>query len=509
MTDAATAGPGTPAAGPDTIGAQDGLPLALLGHDLRAALSDMRAGLHLLNGLDLPAGLQAPVDRCRTIGDDLSRLIDQSVLVCLGQGSPLLAGPVAVDTEAFLSALRLRWQARAAESGHRFGLIAAGDLPPAFHIDRTALDRVLANLIANAIKHTPPCQITVTFKVSGGDLLLIVVEDEGPGFDPAHLPSLERDFTLPPGASRAEGGLGLQSVRHLIRAMGGRCNARNKSAGGAEIGLCLPLAEAPAEPPASLAVPPDLTGTHLLYADDSAASRELVCALARNLGATIRTVADGDAAIAALNDGPLPDVAILDDEMPGQSGRDVLGWLRAQGGVRAGLPVLALTSHIGAEELAALRHAGANEVLSKPLLCPLELGRAIRRAQGRDDSPITAPSSELRTLNRLRDIAGPEAAEELFARLQEDLIAARSGLSEAACAGDIARIRAHSHVIIALAGTAGAMGLHEDAVTLNSMTHDHEPAERIIALAERLDGSIGHLLDTVRQAAPPRDRMPT
>ena len=503
----------------ETVDGANGVPLACLGHDLRAALAEMRGGLHLLNGLDLPDHLRDQVNRCRSVGDDLSRLIDQSVLVCLGQASAVITEAVEVDTTAFLDALRLRWTGRSIDTGHSFHLIEAGDMPARFHVDRTALERVLANLIANALTHSDPGPVTVTFKVSGGDLLLIAVQDEGPGFPTAHLAAIQRDFALPPEARRPGGGFGLQSVKLLVRAMGGRCSARNKASGGAEVGLCLPLVtQPPSERPdvaaPTLALPPDLTGTRLLMADDSASSRELVTALARQIGATILTVPDGRAAMAALGSSPLPDVLILDDEMPGATGPEVMRWLRAQGGALANLPVLVLTSHIGADEVAALHRAGASEVLAKPVLCSLELGRAILRARGltaiRDsDNQVSAPrptlprppSPELRSLGRLRQIAGPEAATELFDRLQEDLATARGGLARAAATRDLDGIRAHSHVLIALAGTAGAMGLHEDAVMLNCMAHDQEPAERVIALAERLDGAIGALLDTVRQVA--------
>lgn len=494
----------------DQIDSAEGLTLALLGHDLRAALAEMRTSLHLVDDLQLPDEARAMLGRCRAIGRTLDRMIDQSVMVCLGQGSPVLSKQTDVDTFEFLEDLRQRWQGHVADSGHRFALIAAGDLPVSFRTDRNALERVLANLIGNAIRHTPPGPITLTFKISGGDLLLIAVEDQGPGFPLEHLPALQAQFTLPPEARRVGGGYGLQSVKLLVEAMGGRCNARNKADGGAEVGICLPLAASATASDAAaapvLAPPPDLTGTRLMMADDSASSRELVSALARHIGASLSVVEDGTKAIAALQNGPLPDALILDDEMPGASGLQVLRWLRSQGEPYASLPVLALTSHIDADKVAALHGAGATVVLTKPVLCPLELGRAVRRAQGLDRScdpgePIAPAFADLSSLQRLAQLAGPDAAAELFLRLEEDLAAARDGLAAAAQSASYSEIRAHSHVIIALAGTAGAMHLHDDAVSLNGMAHDHAPIERVIALAKALDIGLDGLLRAVRVAA--------
>lgn len=484
----------------DTAG---GEALALLGHDLRAALGDMRAGLSLLEGQAAPPELQGLLARCIASADGLSRLIDQSVLVCLGQGSPMDGGVAPIDTAAFLNSLRQKWVGLAADSGHSFQLITAGALPDSFLADRTALDRILGNLIGNALRHTPPGPVRLVFKISQDELLLLSVDDDGPGFPARHLALIERDFALPPEARREGGGLGLQSVKRLVQAMGGRCHARNKPEGGAEVGVCLPLSsgQGAEDGGARQATPPDLTGTRILVADDSAAARELTAALGTIIGAQVETVADGAAAMRALSEGGLPDVVILDDEMPGTSGLDVLRWLRRQEGAVSGLPVLALTSHIGPAELAALRLAGANEVLAKPLLCPIELGRAILRAQGLPErgSPTAAPRQDsYQALQKLQQIAGPVAAKELFARMEEDLQTAKAGLSAAVAAGDLGAIRAHSHVIIALAGTAGDSALHEDAVVLNGMANDQHPAERVVALARRLERPIEGLIDTVR-----------
>lgn len=492
----------------------DGLGLALLGHDLRAALSEMRVGLHFLNGLGLPDQVREPVERCRAVGEHLSRLIDQSIMACLGEAPPGMTSPARVDTAGFLDSLRQRWTSLAAETGHRFVLVAAGDLPESFFIDRTALERALKNLVGNALTHAPPGPVTLTFKISGGDLLLIAVEDDGPGFPSAHLGAIERDFTLPPEARRPGGGLGLQSVRHLIAAMGGRCSARNKLTGGAEVRICLPLATSPAawhddlRPAVQaplLALPPDLSGTRLLLADDSGSTRELVGALAQSIGATIDSVDNGRAAIDRLRCAPLPDVLILDDEMPGATGVEVLTWLRAQGGRLGELPVLALTSHISAHEIARLTRAGATEILSKPVLCPLELGRALRRAQRQDTvaTPAGCPvrHDEWQALQRLVQLAGPDAAPDLLQRLQEDLSAAGRGLSVAATGDDLPAIRAHSHVVIALAGTAGCTALHEKAVALNGMAHDRQPMDRIAALALGLEADIVGLVDRVGRLA--------
>lgn len=476
---------------------ENGTAHALLGHDLRAALAEVRAGLALIQTLDVSSNLSEPIARCRAAGDALSRLIDQSILVCLGQAEPGRVKAQDFDTQEFFDGLRVQWSGRVAETGHRFDLRTSGDIPSTLSMDRTALERVLSNLIGNALLHTTPCQITTTIKNSGNDLLLISVQDEGVGFPGSHLSGLQHDFTIPPPLRRSGGGLGLQSVKQLVEAMGGRASARNLSMGGAEVSIFLPLPKPTQLPPENLAPQPDLTGLRLLMADDSATNRELVGTLARQIGAAITTVSDGDQAIAEVK-ASLPDLLILDDEMPGTSGLAVLDWLRSQTPPHSNLPVIILTSHIGAQELQAYRDAGANLVLSKPVLCPLELGQAVLDAMG---ATATLPPIDPAPLRRLRAIAGHDAAIELFARLEEDLTCAQAGLKQAAMDGNLAGVRAHSHVIIALAGTAGATRLHDEAVALNGLAHNSASSEYLTALALALDLGLAQLVATVRQEA--------
>lgn len=81
------------------------------------------------------------------------------------------------------------------------------------------------------------------------------------------------------------------------------------------------------------------------------------------------------------------------------------------------------------------------------------------------------------SLSRLMDMAGPETARELVIRLDADLVSVAEGLRAAGAKPDWTALRSQSHILIALAGAAGAQRLQDAAEALNAIAHGTDPAE--------------------------------
>jgi len=120
--------------------------------------------------------------------------------------------------------------------------------------DYTEIDQVLTNLIENAIKYTPPgtpISVRVYHKVDNrGDSIEVVVEDEGPGVEPEHLPHLfDKFYRVDPhrarGGSGSGGkggvGLGLSITKGLVEAHGGHIQAANRPEGGLRVTFTIPV----------------------------------------------------------------------------------------------------------------------------------------------------------------------------------------------------------------------------------------------------------------------------
>ncbi len=481
------------------------LPLAYLAHDLRAALAEMQAGISLVQQLDLPDSAQQLLKRCGATGVTLDRIVEQSLLVCLGQGQPGLTAPQTTRTEDFLAHLSNRWAGLGADSGHVFQLRPSPDLPRELYVDTTALDRILTNLLTNAQAHTPPCQVTLSIDYDAdGDSLILEIRDQGPGLPDAVLTTLCNAKPLPGGVPPMGNGYGFSVVRHLVSAMGGTCNFANAATGGAVTVLRLPLPTRPAAAQvadAGAGGPPDLTGVSLLLAEDNPTCRILLETHFRKLGLALTSLGDGMEIINSLSQGLRPDLLVLDDQMPGLSGLGVLNWIRENLAATERPAVLVLTAQTTQDRALALRTAGAARVAPKQSLEAGRIGQLLREiltAKANLPEPITM---DMTTLRRLTEIAGPLAAAELLARLDEDLEQTRRGLSQAVARIDMGGIRQHSHVLIALAGTAGAIALHDDAVRLNRFVHDAAPQDRILALATSLEQAIQDLQLAVQSMA--------
>jgi two-component system, OmpR family, sensor histidine kinase KdpD len=123
-------------------------------------------------------------------------------------------------------------------SGHRIRTRLAKDLPM-LRVDGVLLEKLLVNLIENAVKYTPVGTLITVSAEQAGDRIVLSVEDEGPGFAPDVAGLLFEKFfrANPEGAPGS--GLGLSICRAIAELHDGRIEARNRSEGGAIFALSL------------------------------------------------------------------------------------------------------------------------------------------------------------------------------------------------------------------------------------------------------------------------------
>ncbi len=131
-------------------------------------------------------------------------------------------------------------------SRHRITVRLPDDLP-LLEFDTVLIERVLANLLDNAAKYTPPgSTIEIGAEPGERDTIDIWVEDNGPGLPPGREEEIFEKFARGQKESPTPGvGLGLTICRAIVEAHGGTIRAENRPAGGARFTFSLPRGTPP------------------------------------------------------------------------------------------------------------------------------------------------------------------------------------------------------------------------------------------------------------------------
>jgi two-component system, OmpR family, sensor kinase len=216
-------------------------------HELRTPVTTIRgyAELHRRGALDDPDELAQAMRRTESEAERMARLVDDMLLLArLDQGRPVERRPVDLGVLAIDAASDARAVApeRAVRAQTEAGVVVDGD--------EHRLRQVLANLVRNALVHTPPW---ATIRVSvrrepGGGSAVAEVADDGPGMtldQAAH--AFDRFYRADPGRARDRGGsgLGLAIVQAIALAHGGRATLATAPGAGTTVRVELPAAEQP------------------------------------------------------------------------------------------------------------------------------------------------------------------------------------------------------------------------------------------------------------------------
>jgi two-component system sensor histidine kinase KdpD len=222
--------------------------LAAVSHDLRTPLAGIKAASSALRSTELAltdADRAELVDTVDSSADRLTGLVDNLLDMSRLQSGALtpVLGPADL---AGVVHRALTWLEDAQRG--RVTLHSPDDLPPVL-ADPGLLERVVANLVGNAVRHAPAGPVDVRTGAVAGRVELLVV-DRGPGVPPAHRERVFAPFQRLGDAPAGQGvGLGLAVARGLAEAMGGTLTAEDTPGGGLTMVLSLAVAAVPAPAP--------------------------------------------------------------------------------------------------------------------------------------------------------------------------------------------------------------------------------------------------------------------
>jgi two-component system, OmpR family, sensor kinase len=210
-------------------------------HELRTPLTSIRGytELYQSGALASDAAKADAIGRIASEGTRMSRLVNDMLLLAKVDAEPQLS---LLSVDLVDIAKNAAIDANVADSRWPVSVEAVGRVPAV--VDWQAIQQVIANLLGNVRAHTPAGTSTIVRVSKIEDGAEIVVQDNGPGIDPAVLPEIFERFVRADRSRNSESGgvgLGLAIVRSIVRSHSGSIEASNVATGGASFRVWLPL----------------------------------------------------------------------------------------------------------------------------------------------------------------------------------------------------------------------------------------------------------------------------
>ncbi len=377
--------------------------LAAMSHEIRTPLNAVIGFTDLLaRSADLAPDLRRHAEFARTAGSALLTVVDDIL-----DFSKVEAGAIELEARPFSpEALIEAGLSIVRDLAERKGLAVRAEIDPALPGrlvgDENRLRQVLLNFLNNAVKFTRRGSVTLHAVYEGatqrGERVRFSVVDTGIGIpaDKQHR-LFERFSQVDSSVTRDFGGtgLGLAICRRLVELMGGTVGVSSDDGAGATFwfSVTLPRAtDAPAAARPDARQVPRRTG-RILLVEDVEINQELARLVLEAVGHAVEVVADGAAAVMAVEDGAF-DLVLMDVQMPGMDGMTATRLIRRLAVPAARIPVIAMTANVLPDEVRAFREAGMDDHVGKPFdrgalyatidrwLAPRPQGRAERVAGG-------------------------------------------------------------------------------------------------------------------------------
>ncbi|MDB5493048.1 MAG: sensor histidine kinase/response regulator [Phenylobacterium sp.] len=375
--------------------------LATMSHEIRTPMNGVLGMAQLLKRDEIDPAQSERLDVLIESGEYLLSILNDILDVSKIDAGRLDITPAPENLRLFLDRLVGFWGPRADEKGVALVLSVSDSVPDVVLVDGLRLRQVLFNLVGNALKFTEKGAVEVVAEAmpngEGAVLLHLAVRDSGVGIAPDDLPVLfERFSQVDESEVRRFGGtgLGLAIAKQLTELMGGRIWVESEIGRGSTFRIKLPLALAEASAPARAAEPAGPTapaGLKVLAVDDNAVNLLVLDQLLTSLGHQVAKAASGREALEAMAAEPF-DLVLLDIQMPGMTGIEVLATLRGQGGPNRHAPVVALTADVTSGGRERYLTLGFTEHAAKPIQIQ-ELMAAIGRAMAAAPGALTRPEA--------------------------------------------------------------------------------------------------------------------
>jgi signal transduction histidine kinase/ActR/RegA family two-component response regulator len=352
--------------------------LSSMSHELRTPLNAVLGFAQLMEtGTPAPTAAQKRnLNQIQKAGWYLLELINEILDLALIESGKVTLSREAVSLAEVMLECRAMVESQAQTRG--IGMTFPHfDTLPFVKADRTRIKQVLINLLFNAIKYNRPGgSVAVEYKLVESDSIRISVRDTGAGLTAEQLAQLFQPFNRlgKEGGAEEGTGIGLVVTKRLVELMDGTIGADSAPGAGSVFWIELRLSAPPqiVIPEAELAtlarphVPQGTPPRTLLYVEDNPANLELVEQLiARRSDLRLLSAADGTLGVEFAR-AYLPEVILMDINLPGISGIEAMMILRADPAT-AHIPIIALSANAVPRDIERAVEAGFFNYLTKPI----------------------------------------------------------------------------------------------------------------------------------------------
>ncbi|HET8698066.1 MAG TPA: ATP-binding protein [Gammaproteobacteria bacterium] len=353
--------------------------LATLSHELRTPLNAIVGWSHILRRTATDPALTQAVHTIERNALAQAKLIDD-----LLDMSRIMAGKIGLTFTRFkLGTVVAAATAALRPVADEKGVILAADADSEAWLlgDAARIQQVVANLLSNGVKFTPPGGRVDVHTEEHGTQVRLIVRDTGRGIPPEFLPSMFQRFRQADSSiTRRHGGLGLglSIAKQIVELHGGTIAADSAGADrGSTFVVTLPIDQEGAREAVAGEAPQalDLRNVSALVVDDEPEARELLRRLLGEYGCDVAVAGSAEEALHALATAAY-DLLLTDIGMPGMDGYELLRRMHEQTTAR---PVaIAVTAFARSEDRDRAFAAGFSDHLAKPVT-PARLLRMISR----------------------------------------------------------------------------------------------------------------------------------